>query len=130
MFSLTITPSFSDTDMLGHINNTVIPVWCETARRPIFEIFNPSLRPDKWNLIVARVEMDFEHQIDYIPTIEIRTGIERIGNSSFTVLQELYQEGRRVATVRTVMVHYSYSQQKPIHLPQDIRTKLVPLLGS
>lgn len=59
MFNLQITPSFSDTDMLGHINNTVIPVWCETARRPIFELFNPGLKADQWNLIVARIEMDF-----------------------------------------------------------------------
>lgn len=130
MFNLKITPSFSDTDMLGHINNTVIPVWCETARRPIFELFNPGLKADQWNLIVARIEMDFIYQIDFRPTVEVKTAIERIGNSSFTVIQEVWQEEVKVAIVRTVLVHFSYKANKAVHLPQDVRTKLVPLLVS
>jgi acyl-CoA thioester hydrolase len=130
MFTLNITPSFSDTDMLGHINNTVIPVWCETARKPLFEIFNPGLKADKWNLIVARIEMDFINQIDYEPEIVVKTAIDRIGNSSFTVLQEIYQADVKVALVRTVMVHFNYLSNKAVHLPQEIRTKLVPLLVS
>lgn len=130
MFTLQITPSFSDTDMLGHINNTVIPVWCETARRPIFELFNPGLKADQWNLIVARIEMDFINQIDFRPVVEIKTAIERIGNSSFTVVQEVWQEEIKVAIVRTVLVHFNYRANKAVHLPQDVRSKLVPLLLS
>jgi acyl-CoA thioester hydrolase len=130
MFKLKITPSFSDTDMLGHINNTVIPVWCETARKPIFEIFNPGLKKSGWNLIVARIEMDFISQIDFEPEIEVQTHIERIGNSSFTILQEIFQGEKKVAIVRTVMVHFNYQSNKAVHLPQEIRHKLVPLLVS
>lgn len=130
MFKHKITPTFSDTDMLGHINNTVIPVWCEGARKPLFEIFNPGLKSDKWNLIVARIEMDFINQIEYQPEVEIHTHIERIGNSSFTVLQEVFQEKKKVALVRTVMVHFNYLTNKAVHLSQEIRNQLVPLLVS
>lgn len=130
MFKLKITPTFSDTDMLGHINNTVIPVWCESARKPLFEIFNPGLKKSAWNLIVARIEMDFISQIEFEPDIEVQTQIERIGNSSFTVLQEIFQEQKKVAIVRTVMVHFNYQSNKAVHLPQEIRQQLVPLLVS
>ena len=51
MFTYTIQPRFSETDGMGHINNTVPPVWFEEARIGVFTIFNPSLTPFQWNLI-------------------------------------------------------------------------------
>ena len=35
MLSLTVSPRFAETDALGHINNTVIPVWFEQGRHGI-----------------------------------------------------------------------------------------------
>ncbi len=43
----TITPRFSDTDALGHINNTNVPVWFEGTRDPLFRLFTPDLSPQK-----------------------------------------------------------------------------------
>ena len=43
----TITPRFCDTDALGHISNTTLPVWFEGARDPIFRWFTPDLDPQK-----------------------------------------------------------------------------------
>lgn len=36
MFTLSLTPRFYETDAFGHINNTVITGWFETAREPVF----------------------------------------------------------------------------------------------
>ena len=36
MLRCELMPRFYETDGLGHINNTVIPKWFETARTPIF----------------------------------------------------------------------------------------------
>ena len=44
MWQEVITPRFSDTDALGHINNTVFAVWFEGARRDVFKIFTPELK--------------------------------------------------------------------------------------
>jgi len=54
MFSELITPRFSDTDALGHINNTMVPIWFEGARDPVFKLFMPELDPNNWQLILAR----------------------------------------------------------------------------
>ena len=53
MLSEKLMPRFSETDVLGHINNTALPVWFEAARVPIFKIFTPDLDPKQWKLIVA-----------------------------------------------------------------------------
>ncbi len=91
-----VHPRFSETDALGHINNTVVPVWFEAARTPIFKIFTPNLDPKQWKLIIAKIEVEFKGELFYGEEVEIRTGIERIGNSSYVIVQEAWQGGARV----------------------------------
>ena len=54
MLSCTMEPRFCETDALGHINNTVVPMWFETARGPVFEVFNPGQDLSKWNVILRK----------------------------------------------------------------------------
>jgi acyl-CoA thioester hydrolase len=59
MYTYTLTPAFYDTDGLGHINNTRVPQWFEAGRNELFRIFTPDLDIKKWQLILARVEVDY-----------------------------------------------------------------------
>lgn len=112
MFVENYQPRFSETDALGHINNTVVPVWFEAARVPVFKIFNPEQDLTAWNLIIAKIEVNFVAQMDYQFEVEIRTFISRIGNSSFNVLQEVWQQGQKVAFGECVMVKFDYGSNK------------------
>lgn len=112
MFTLPITPRFSETDALGHINNTVVPVWFESAREPIFKIFNPSLNLTEWNLIVAKIDVSFVAQMDYQAQTEIRTYIEKIGNSSLTIRQQVIQNEVLTAEGFCTLVKFDYKTQK------------------
>jgi acyl-CoA thioester hydrolase len=124
MFSEIITPRFSDTDALGHINNTMVPVWFEGARNPIFKIFTPNLDLKAWPLILAKIEVNFEAQIFYGSDIEVRTYIGRVGGSSFDVYQELWQENQRVSSGKAVMVNFDYQAQKSATIPEKIKEVL------
>ena len=124
MFSLKLDPRFKDTDGLGHINNGSMVTWMEEARRPVFLIFNPSLSLDRWNLIVARVELDFLSQCYFGKTVSLETGVETIGQSSLTLLHRMYQEKNPVAQGKSVLVHFDYGQKKSTPIPQEIRQKL------
>ncbi|MBP9788245.1 MAG: acyl-CoA thioesterase [Acinetobacter sp.] len=124
MFTLSITPRFYETDAFGHINNTVITGWFETAREPIFRIFNPNMEIKNLPLILARVEVDFVAQIYYGATIEIKTWIERIGNSSFVVAHEAWQNGHCVARGKAIQVYFDFSTQKSSSIPDQFRAQL------
>ena len=124
MFHHQIVPRFSETDALGHINNTVLPVWFEEARADVFRLFNPSLRFETWNLILRKLEIEIERQIVHGSPVEIATGIEAIGNTSTTLLQVAEQGGHRVALCRAVLVHFDYGTQKPAPIPDAIRSEL------
>ena len=128
MFHYTLQPRFSETDGLGHINNSALPVWLEEARTDLFRLFNPSLSMKTWNLILRKYEVDFIAQIWREQPVEVLTSIEQIGNSSLTVIQRVRQAGQDVAVGRTVLVHFDYAEGRPAPIPQEIRELLHPHL--
>ncbi|QSP93503.1 acyl-CoA thioesterase [Marinobacter salinisoli] len=128
MFKLEIEPRFCDTDALGHISNTAFPVWFEQARKPIFQIFHPSLDVKTWPLIIARIEVDLLAQSYWNMPVEVRTGVGKIGNSSFHVVQEAWQGGKQVARGTAVLIHFDYANEQALPIPADIREKLAQQL--
>ncbi|MEL0633789.1 acyl-CoA thioesterase [Pseudoalteromonas carrageenovora] len=109
MFIEKVMPRFSETDALGHINNTVLPVWFEAARVPIFKFFTPDLNPQDWKLIIAKIEVSFVGELFYGHEITIKTSVEHIGNSSFVLKQEAFQHDKCCAIGKAVMVRYDFA---------------------
>lgn len=125
----TFNPRFNDTDALGHINNASYATWFEEGRRPVFEYFIPDLDPKKWNLIIARIEIDYLAQGYYQKATTIKTSVEKIGNSSFVLLQEAIQEGQVICRGKSYMVHFDYQTQKSVPIPEAVRARL-KLIGN
>ena len=124
MFLEKITPRFSETDVLGHINNTVLPVWFEAARAPIFRFFTPDLNPHDWKLIIAKVEVSFVGELFYGHDVEVKSSIEHIGSSSFVIRQEAYQQEQCCAVGKTVMVRYDFENKCSVALSKTEREAL------
>ncbi|MCK7597883.1 acyl-CoA thioesterase [Microbulbifer sp. CAU 1566] len=129
MFTYQVEPRFSETDALGHINNTVVPVWFEQGRTPIFQLFNPDLSLNKWNLILKKMDVDFVAQIYLYSPVEIRTSLSAVGNTSMTIHQEVWQKGQLVAQGDCVMVHFDYEQQAKAPIPPEVKEKLLQHLA-
>lgn len=124
MFYFELQPRFSDTDALGHISNTTLPVWFEQAREPLFRIFHPTLDVKTWPLIIARVEVDFVSQSFWHLPVEIRTGIGRVGSSSFQVDQEAWQDRKLIARGKAVLIQFDYKTEKAVPISDEIRGQL------
>jgi len=82
------------------------------------------LNPHIWNLIMVHTEFDYLNQIYYGFEVEIRTYIEIIGNTSFTVYQEAWQKGKLRATGRAVLVDFDFNKQEKVEIPEDIKREL------
>lgn len=128
MWQEVITPRFSDTDALGHINNTVFAVWFEGARRDVFKIFTPELNLQHWPLIVASVKLDYHAQTHYHAQVELRSYISRIGGSSFDVYQEAWQHGVKTVSGTAVMVQFDYASNKARAINTEQKQQLMPHL--
>lgn len=124
MFETIIYPRVSETDAVGHINNTVVPVWFEAARRDLFELFGPVDDFSQWRMIVASFTVDFKHELTYPAPVTVRSSIERIGNSSLTLYEEMYQHGRCCVIGRTTYVHVDPATKRSERIPDQVRADL------
>jgi acyl-CoA thioester hydrolase len=126
MFITTVSPRFGDVDVLGHINNTVIAVWFEQARNPLFRMFSPNLdiSHETWPLIMAHTDFDFVGELFFRADVEIRTVVSHIGTKSFTLYHEAWQEGRLCAKGSAVVVYYNFMTKETLPIPSDKRTQL------
>jgi acyl-CoA thioester hydrolase len=124
MLAETFPVRFYETDALKHVSNTVLVGWFEAARFPIFKMFTPELDLDNWPLILANYNVDFLEQIYMSPEVTVKTGIERIGRSSFVVYQELWQSASLKAKGTTTLVHFDYKSKKSAPISDDLRVQL------
>ena len=126
MFIETVTPRFGDTDGLRHINNVALVEWFEVGRNPIFRMFTPDLdlSYENWKLILVRTEFDYIGQMLYGEDVEIRSFITKIGNSSFIIGHEAWQEEELKAKGKAVLVYFDFINQKSMSIPNEIRAKL------
>ena len=126
MLKMIIAPRFGEIDGMKHVNNNVIGEWFELAREELYRYFIPDLdlSLEKWTLILVRNETDFLGQIRYGENVEIRTYILKIGNSSFTVGNEVWQDNEIKAKGKSIIVHYDYINEKSMKIPDEIREKL------
>lgn len=124
MFRTRIHPRFCDTDALGHISNTVLPTWYLEGREPLLRLFAPDLDFRRASLVVVRTEIDFPGEIRFGSDVEVTTALEKIGNSSLVVLQEVHQDGAVRGKARTVMVNFDPATRSSRPIPDDVRRQL------
>jgi acyl-CoA thioester hydrolase len=127
MFINYVTPRFGNIDGLKHVNNIAVVEWFEIGRNDFFRFFTPDLDMsyEKWKLIMLKSEFEYLSQMFYGYDIEIRNYILKIGNSSFTMGHEAWQQGELKAKGRIIIVHYDFIEKKSIPIPDDIREKLM-----
>ena len=102
-----IVPRVSETDGVGHINNVFVPIWFEAGRREIFRIFSPKLDFINWKLALVKVTVEYVDQLYLAEDVDVRTGIEKIGISSFTIKEEIHQTNRICAKGLAIYVNYN-----------------------
>jgi acyl-CoA thioester hydrolase len=124
MFETKIEPRVSETDGVGHINNTTIPIWFEAGRNKIFEIFTPDYSFDNWCCIILHTSVDYVGQIFYGKDVVVKTWVEKIGNTSFILYEELHQNGELCAKGNAVYVNFNFKTQSKVPIPDDIQRKL------
>lgn len=98
------TVRYGDTDLNGHVNNAAFLTYMETART-LF-LLNPAepVLPRSQGLAIVRLVMDFRAEMHWGSSVEVGIAVPRIGRTSFTMAQALFQHGNCVATAECVLV--------------------------
>ena len=125
MLKHTIRPRFCDTDALGHINNTVIPVWFLEAREPVLRMFAPDADLQRGGIAVVRIELDYLAETRFGEDVQIQTQVSHIGNSSFRLLQEVHQGDTVTARGMTTLVSFDARTRRASPITADARAALL-----
>ena len=76
---------------------------------------------------MVHAEYNYLDQIFFGYDVEVRTYITKIGNSSFTIYQEVWQNGTIRANGSTILVYFDFIKQESQTIPPEIREKLQEL---
>ena len=121
---ITIRPRFSETDALGHINNTSVPVWFEEGRLHL--IFQDAKIEQK--TLLARFEVDYLQEVQYGEDIQVTSVVTRLGNSSISYLQTIHQGDKLCLKALAVAVTYDPQLRRSVPISEDTRAKLQTFL--
>jgi acyl-CoA thioester hydrolase len=106
---------FQDMDVNGHLNNVAFAALFENARVQLHRKARPwADRPKNERTMVASVEINYLREGNFPAPVTIGSGIGRIGNSSWVVVQAMIQNGQCIATCDSVIVCRTDNEAKPL----------------
>jgi acyl-CoA thioester hydrolase len=114
---------WSDPDSYGHVNHARALSLLEDARLAM-GAEAPGAGPGTHvDMILARLEVDYLRQLYYRPgeRLCVRSWVTRLGTKSFTIRQELLQDGEVAIRLDSILVLFDYAAQRTRALTDDER---------
>lgn len=110
---------YADLDRQGHVNNAVFATYSEIGR--VAFMYDPErpLAPQGASFVIARLLIDFRAELFWPGTVDIGTGVLKVGRSSFTLAQGMFSEGRLVATTEATIVMVDKQTRRSTPLPAE-----------
>jgi acyl-CoA thioester hydrolase len=105
---------YADYDRQGHVNNAVFNQYFETGRVEFLYDNKNKLLEKNATFVIANAKIDYLSEIKWPGTVEIGTAVLKIGNSSITFKQALFQNTKLVATCDCVIVQVYENKSLPL----------------
>jgi len=126
MHEIHVTVRFSETDALGHINNTSYFIYLEEARIRFMESLGYKMDIQNWNFILASTKCDFINQGYFGQELSIKSYVTKIGTKSFQLEHDLIavQTNELIARGNAIMVFFDFEKQKSEPIPEMLKGEL------
>ena len=118
---------YADTDRQGHVNNALFATFLETGRVEILYDPDQPFPADGAEFVIARLSLDFRGEIRWPGSVTVGTGVQKVGNSSLTLSQAIYQSDQCVAHAETVIVQVDSESGKAHPLTAKAKARLETL---
>ena len=115
---------YNDTDKQGHVNNAVFSTFFETGRVELLYVPNNPLFDEGCEFVIASNKIDYLAEIKWPGEVLIGTSIKEIGNSSVTIVQSIYQNGKLAGLSVNVTVQIDQVTRKSKPFSDETKMKL------
>jgi acyl-CoA thioester hydrolase len=128
----TETVRFSDTDAIGHVNNTSFAAYLETGRTTFGRACGLPVGSQQSgrHFVLARVEIDYRVEVHWPAVLDLGSAVVRLGRTTITLIQGVFVGELCVATGREVLVMVDTATGRPALLPEPLRARLLRDGGS
>ncbi|MGM9988581.1 MAG: acyl-CoA thioesterase [Bacillaceae bacterium] len=125
-----ISVRFGETDMFGHLNNTVPFIYFEEARTKFFEqigFMDVCFDENYPGIVVtADLQCDYVKQVFYGETLRVYVKVAKLGNSSVDLHYKTVNQKDELCFVgRGLIVHVGKTTGKSIPWPAEWREKML-----
>lgn len=123
-YTVEIPVQWRDIDALGHVNNAVYLNYLEESRD---RLLAACLGAEYANIVIARVEIDYRHEIARgVPYVVVTAAVESVGTSSIRTVEEIrLPDGTVSAVSRTVNVMCAPGERESRALTDSEREALL-----
>lgn len=122
-----IEVTFRDIDAMGFVNNAIFFTYFETVRiKYVTAIFEQSDVLDlDLPLILVEAKCTYHSPALLGETLAVGIGLSRFGNKSFDLVYRIEgEDGRLVATGKTIQVMYDYATRSAFPIPEEIKERV------
>ncbi len=119
----------SDLDHQNHVNNAVHPGLFTNGRYAlIYGRLRPHVEPTN-GFSLVKITIEYLNEMHYPGEVEVGTLVRRIGTSSVTYGQAIFNDGKCAAVAESVMVMLDGKTRRPAPLPAAAIAALESLRG-
>jgi acyl-CoA thioester hydrolase len=129
-FFTSVSTRWGDADMLGHINNVIFVRYLESGRLDYLDrvLGLKFKQPLAQGILVADMKVSYLSQAHHPTNFQVATRVSRIGNTSFDVLANIYNEnGTAVVASKAVCVWFDFVQNQKQPVPLAARDAMFDL---
>ena len=112
---------FSDTDMIGHVNNVAFAALFESGRVNFTRNGVIENMPPEVLVVMRRLEVDYRAELHWPAQVDIGSRLLRIGRTSFAVGSGLFDGDRCAATSVTTLVVIDRETRRAVPIPEVVR---------
>lgn len=115
---------YGDTDRQGHVNNAVFSTFMETGRVELMLMHLEGMPPEGCELVIANLTLDFRGEIRWPGEVQIGTRVARVGRSSITMDQAIFQGELCAATAQTTLVMIDAETRRSAPFGEELTARL------
>ncbi|MDG0889508.1 acyl-CoA thioesterase [Paracholeplasma manati] len=119
---------YGDTDRQGHVNNIHFSEFLETGRVEILYRPEQPLHGEQCSFVIVQNNLSLLNEIHWPGVVYIGTGVVKLGKSSITFYQQLFQNDVVVAVAETVIVQVNNITHQSTPLNEHARAVLDKLI--
>jgi acyl-CoA thioester hydrolase len=120
---------YSDTDMLGHINNVAYAALFESGRVDFTHRSAMATMPRDRLVVMVRLEIDYRREMHWPGKIDIGSRLLKLGTTSFQVGNAIFKGEICHATAVTRLVVIDRATRKSAPLSPEFRAALPAMMS-